>query len=75
MVLDALRSDYRHRPDAALFARQALDMAALVDPEALDGWDSRSASIERLDTELRDLLDSIKWPSPCRLERDTACEE
>ncbi|KAH8909371.1 hypothetical protein BR93DRAFT_965481 [Coniochaeta sp. PMI_546] len=53
MAHDALRSDYHRRPDAAVFARLALDMAALVNPAALEAWEPRLASREDLDRELR----------------------
>lgn len=50
MARDALRSDYRYRPDAAVFARLTADMAALVDPAALEGWAGRPTSIEELES-------------------------
>lgn len=58
ILMELLRSDYRSRPDAPMFAKLTMDMVAALDPKALEGWDSQTSSIERLDGELRALIES-----------------
>jgi hypothetical protein len=48
-VIAALRSDYRHHPNAAEFARLVMDMAAAVDLDALKGWSDGASSIRSVD--------------------------
>jgi hypothetical protein len=48
-VIAALRSDYRHHPNAADFARLVMDMAAAVDLDALKGWSDRASLIRSAD--------------------------
>jgi hypothetical protein len=57
MLLDVLRSDYRHHPGAAGLAKLAMEMAAVVDPEALAGWDDRTSSRETQSRYLKDHLE------------------
>ncbi|KAH6853543.1 hypothetical protein B0I37DRAFT_440675 [Chaetomium sp. MPI-CAGE-AT-0009] len=58
ILMNALRSNYRSRPDAPLFARLVTDMAAALDPQALEGWDSRFSSQDQLSRELRSFMHS-----------------
>lgn len=59
MAYDALQSDYHHRPDAAVFSKFVLDMAAIVNPAALENWEFKLASREELDRKLRLLVKAI----------------
>ncbi|KAH6650975.1 hypothetical protein F5144DRAFT_598389 [Chaetomium tenue] len=59
VFMEMLRSNYRSRPDAPMFAKLTMEMVAALDPKALDGWDSQTDSLERLG---RDLGASVqKW--------------
>jgi hypothetical protein len=59
-VIAALRSDYRHHPNAAEFARLAMDMAAAVDLEALKGWSDGASSIRLVELLNQDLDEQAK---------------
>ncbi|KAK4039319.1 hypothetical protein C8A01DRAFT_36685 [Parachaetomium inaequale] len=57
MLLDVLGSDYRHHPGPAGVAKLAMEMAAVVEPEALAGWDYRTSTRETQNRYLKDLLE------------------
>lgn len=54
--MDVLRSKYQSRPDAAKFVKLLMDMVAALNPQALEGWDSRSTSPEELSRELSSMI-------------------
>ena len=49
LVVETLQSDYRHRPNAATLARFAMDMAAAINPAALENWSGESIQWDDLD--------------------------
>jgi hypothetical protein len=53
IVLDALRSNYRHHTNAAHFARFTMDMAAAINPAALKNWTPESDSHNTVNTRLK----------------------
>ena len=57
MLLEVLRSDYRHHPGAAGVAKLAMEMAAVVEPEALAGWDYRTSTRETQNRYLKGLFE------------------
>ncbi|KAK4153155.1 hypothetical protein C8A00DRAFT_34100 [Chaetomidium leptoderma] len=64
VVLDAMRSDYRHRPDAGRFAKFVMEMAAAVNPAALKKWDHTTTSHGWLDCELNESVKDWVQPGP-----------
>ncbi|KAK4236704.1 hypothetical protein C8A03DRAFT_35394 [Achaetomium macrosporum] len=62
IVLDALRSNYRHHPSAAQFARLTMDMAEAVKSAALENWRPGPNSYGIVDRELNSLVKG--WLKP-----------
>ncbi|KAK3300163.1 uncharacterized protein B0H64DRAFT_8417 [Chaetomium fimeti] len=65
ILMDVMRSNYRSRPDAPAFCSLIMKMVAALDPRALEGWDSRSSSLNQLKRDLRAFMKL--WKS--RLDR------
>jgi hypothetical protein len=56
VVPGVLQSDYRHHANAAQFVKFAMDVAAAISLSAIKNWDSNDTSLERLERELKALL-------------------
>ncbi|KAL2129182.1 hypothetical protein VTI74DRAFT_8110 [Chaetomium olivicolor] len=58
LVVDALRSDYHHHPKAPAFGKLAMELAAVLNPEAQEDQSGKlgELKLERLDRKTKSLV-------------------